>query len=183
MEYFTKILKESIIIVIASSLIGLISGTFLSLNESMFYSFPIILLILPSLNSLLGNVLIVLISRLTTQLFIGTIVPKIEISDNLKKEFIGLTITILLSLLFLVIFGYSVGYLTGVKIVNPLLIIFLITLTIMVLFVIFFLLLFVVAIFLFKKGKDPNNFLIPLVTSLADFFTPFTLILFIQIFI
>ncbi|MBN1800521.1 MAG: magnesium transporter [Candidatus Lokiarchaeota archaeon] len=183
MEYFNKIIKESIIIVIASSLIGLVSGTFLSFNDSIFYSFPIILLILPSLNSLLGNVLIVLISRLTTHLFIGTIVPKIEISENLKKDFIGLTVTILLSLLFLIIFGYFVGYIQGIKIINPFLIIFIITLTIVVLFVIFFFLLFVVAIFLFKKGKDPNNFLIPLVTSLADFFTPFTLILFIQIFI
>ncbi|MFX1238806.1 MAG: hypothetical protein ACFE8P_13950, partial [Promethearchaeota archaeon] len=110
MDYFIKIIKESIIIVVASSLIGLISGTVLSLNEEMLYSFPIILLILPSLNSLLGNVLIVLISHLTTQMFIGTLIPTIEISENLKKEFLGLTITILLSLLFLIIFGYTIGY-------------------------------------------------------------------------
>jgi cation transporter-like permease len=46
-----------------------------------------------------------------------------------------------------------------------------------------FMLLFISSIFIFKKGKDPNNFLIPMVTSLADFLTPLFIIIFIQIFI
>jgi len=46
-----------------------------------------------------------------------------------------------------------------------------------------FLLSFVSAIVLFKRGMDPNNFLIPLITSLTDLLTPFFLILFIIIFI
>jgi len=65
MEYFKKIFKESIIIVIISSFMGLISGTVLSSNERILYSFPIILLILPSLNSLIGDISTVLSSRLT----------------------------------------------------------------------------------------------------------------------
>ena len=101
MNYFQKIIKESIIIVVISSLMGLFSGMVLSANEEILYVIPIILLILPSLNSLIGDISTVLISRLTAHLYIGTISPKIEKSDRLKEDFIGLFITIGLSLVVL----------------------------------------------------------------------------------
>ena len=183
MEYFKKIFKESIIIVIVSSFMGLISGTILSSNERILYSFPIILLILPSLNSLIGDISTVLSSRLTSHLYIGTIPPKIQKSDRLKEDFYGLLITILLSLIALIVLGYSMGIATGIEIVNPVLIIIILLITILLLFVSLFIFLFISAIYIFKQGKDPNNFLIPFVTSLADFLTPLFLIIFIQIFI
>jgi cation transporter-like permease len=55
---------------------GLFSGTLLSNNERILYSFPIILLVLPSLNSLIGDISTVLISRLTSHLYLGTLSPK-----------------------------------------------------------------------------------------------------------
>lgn len=183
MEYFKKIIKESIIIVIISSLMGIFSGTLLSINVEILYTIPIILLILPSLNSLIGDMATILISRLTTHLYIGTIPPKIQTSDRLRKDFLGLLVTILLSLVFLIILGYGIGIATGIEIISPFLITFIITITILLLFGVMFVFLFISSIFLFKRGKDPNNFLIPAVTSLADFLTPFFLILFIIIFI
>ena len=101
MKYFIKILKESIIVVIISSFFGLFSGSFLSANKEILYAIPIILLVLPSLNSLIGDISTVLVSRLTSSLYIGTIPPKIQKSDRLKENFIGLFITILLSLIVL----------------------------------------------------------------------------------
>ncbi|MFX1374586.1 MAG: magnesium transporter [Promethearchaeota archaeon] len=183
MKYFMKIFKESIIVVILSSIFGLISGTLLSSNEEILYTFPILLLILPALNSLIGDISTVLVSRLTTHLYIGTILPKMQKSKRLKEDFYGLLITLLLSLVFLVILGYSIGFISGVEIVNPLIIVLIITITIIILFIMMFILLFLSAIFLFKHGKDPNNFLIPFITSLADFLTPLFIILFIIIFI
>ena len=82
MKYFMKIFKESLIIVILSSLMGILSGTLLSTNEEILYILPIILLILPALNSLIGDISTVLISRLTTHLYIGTIPPKIQKSES-----------------------------------------------------------------------------------------------------
>ena len=183
MDYFKKIFKESIIIVIISSILGLTSGTLLSINKEILYTIPIILLILPALNSLIGDISTVLISRLTTHLYIGTIPPKIQKSDRLKKDFLGLLITIVLSLAVLLVLGNAIGVATGVEIVNPFLITFVIILTVLILFGILFVLLFISSIYIFKKGGDPNNFLLPLTTSLADLLTPFLLILFIIIFI
>ncbi len=181
MDYFKKIIKESVLVVMISSIIGLISGTFLSVNKEILYSFPIILLILPSLNSLIGDISTVLTSRLSSHLYLGNLSPKIQKSNVLKKDFYGLLITILLSLVALIIIGYAVGFATGIQIINPLLIIAVIMLTILILFSMTFVFLFTTSIFLFRKGKDPNNYLIPLTTSLLDFLTPLLLIFFIYL--
>ena len=183
MEYFKKVIKESIIIVIISSLLGLISGTVLSTNEGIFYTVPIILLILPALNSLIGDFAIILISRLTTHLHIGTIPSKIRKTSKLMTDFFGLLISISLSLIFLVVMGYGIALTTEIKIVNPLIVISLIVLVALVLFIILFIFLFISSVNLFRKGRDPNNFLIPTVTSLVDLLSPLILIIFIQIFI
>ncbi|TXT63075.1 MAG: membrane protein of unknown function [Promethearchaeota archaeon] len=182
-EYFKKIVKESIIIVVLSSLMGMISGTILSLNEDILYSIPVILLLIPSLNSLIGDISTVLISRLTTQLYIGIIPPKITKSESLKENFIGLLITTLLGLGALLGIGYGTAALTSVPIVNPLFMISILLITMLILFFIMFVTLFISSIYLFKKGKDPNNYLIPAITSLLDFLNPFFIILFITIFL
>jgi mgtE-like transporter len=169
--------------VLISSIIGLFSGTLLSNNEAILYTFPIILLVLPSLNSLVGDISTVLISRLTSHLYIGTIEPKIQVSHRLKQDFYGLLITILLSFGALMLLGYMIGSVTGIEIVNPFLITIILMITVLILFGIMFIFLFVSAIFIFKEGKDPNNFLIPMVTSLLDFLTPLFIIMLIQPFI
>jgi len=182
-DYFKKILKESFYIVIASSLMGLISGTVLSYNEGLLYAFPVVLLILPALNSLIGDFSTILISRLTTNFYIGTIPAKIQKSKQLKTDFYGLILSIVFSLIFLVFLGYIVALITKVQIVNPFLIILSIFLTGLILFATLFIFLFIGSVYIFQQGKDPNNFLIPMVSSLADFLSPLFLILFIQIFI
>ena len=183
MNYFSKIFKESFIIVIISSIIGLISGSVLSINDKVFYSIPIILLILPSLNSLIGDMSTILVSRLTTQLFLGIIPPKVEKSKTLSDNFLGLLATVALSLVFLIILGHVIALTTDVAIVSPFIIIIIIIITVLILFISLFFFLFLSTIYQFKRGKDPNNFLIPFITSLADFLTPLILMIFIQIFI
>ena len=162
---------------------GLISGTLLSSNEEILYTIPIMLLLIPALNSLIGDISTVLVSRLTTHLYIGTIPPQVQKTERLKEDFYGLLITLLLSLAALLFLGYLVGVISGIRIVNPFLMILIILLTILIIFFILFITLFIGAIFLFKHGMDPNNFLIPFLTSLADFLTPLFLILFIINFI
>jgi cation transporter-like permease len=178
-----KIIKESIIIVIISSLMGLISGTLLSSNLSLMATVPVMLLVLPALNSLIGDISTVLVSRLTTHLYIGTLQPKVQRSERLKEDFFGLFVTLLLSLGALIFLGYLVSLISGIEIFNPLLITLIVCITVLIIFTIMFLLSFFSAIVLFKRGMDPNNFLIPFITSLADFLTPLFLIIFIIIFI
>jgi len=139
--------------------------------------------LLPCINSLIGDISTILISRLTTHLYLGTIPPKIKITKRLLEDFIGLLITILLSLLTLLIIGYAMAYSTNLPIVNPFMISFIIILTVLILFGLIFMIMFISSIFIFKKGKDPNNFLIPFITSFIDFLSPLFIIIFIVIFI
>ena len=183
MQYFKRIIIESILIVIISSSIGIFTGSVLTANLKILYGFPIITVILPALNSLTGDISTVLVSRLTTHLYIGIIPPKLQKTNRLIQDFLELLATILLSLVALIFLGYGFVLILGVAIINPLLIIFAVSLTTLLLFIIMFIFLFVSSIFLFKKGKDPNNFLIPFTTSLADFLTPLMLMIFIKIFI
>ncbi|KKM78703.1 hypothetical protein LCGC14_1357330 [marine sediment metagenome] len=162
---------------------GLISGTFLSTNIKVLKAIPIILLLLPALNSLIGDFSIILISRLTTHLYIGTIPPKIQKTERLKKDFYGLLLSVFISVLCLIVLGYGIAIISEIKIINPILIILTIIMTVIILFLLLFIFLFICSIYLFKKGKDPNNFLIPFCTSLIDFLSPLVLIMFIQIFI
>lgn len=166
-----------------SSIMGLISGTFLSTNQKVLYALPIILLLLPALNSLIGDFAIILISRLTSHLYIGIIPPKIQKTERLKKDLYGLLISVFISVICLIIIGYIIALISKIKIVNPVLVILVIIMTVIILFLFLFIFLFMYCIYLFKKGRDPNNFLIPFVTSLIDLLSPFCLILFIQIFI
>jgi mgtE-like transporter len=182
-EYFKKIFKESIIVVLISSIVGLFSGTLLSSSEQVLASFPIILLVLPSLNSLIGDISTVLVSRLTSHLYLGTLSPKIQKSNRLQQDFYGLLITILLSLAALIGLGYILGSVTGIEIVNPFLIVSILAIVILILFCSMFVFLFMGSIVIFRSGKDPNNFLIPIVTSLADFLTPLLIIIFILLFV
>lgn len=135
------------------------------------------------MNSLIGDISTVLVSRLTTHLYIGTLAPEIRRSERLKEDFLGLLLTILLSLGALILLGYGLGIATQIEIVNPLLVILVVSIDILFIFLILFVFLFISAVLLFKRGKDPNNALIPIVTSLADFLTPLLLIILIQIFI
>ncbi|MBY8982410.1 MAG: magnesium transporter [Candidatus Lokiarchaeota archaeon] len=183
MEYFFKVIKESIIVVIISSLIGIITGTFLHSNEEILNTIPFILLILPSINSLIGDISTILISRLTTHLYIGSIPPKIKKSKRLLEDFIGLLLAILLSLAVLLIIGYGMAYSTNISIINPFVVAIILIITVLILFGFIFIMMFISSIFLFKRGKDPNNFLIPFITSLIDFLTPLLIIISIIIFI
>ncbi|MBY9006773.1 MAG: magnesium transporter [Candidatus Lokiarchaeota archaeon] len=183
MDYFIKVIKESIIVVIISSLIGILSGTFLSTNENILSTIPFILLLLPAINSLIGDISTIMISRLTTHLLIGSIPPSIKKSKRLIEDFIGLLLTILLSLAVLLIVGHIITYSTDISLVNPIEIEIIIILTIIIMFGLIFFMMFISSIFLFKRGKDPNNFLIPFITSLIDFLNPFLIIVFITIFI
>ncbi|MFX1455451.1 MAG: magnesium transporter [Promethearchaeota archaeon] len=183
MKYYLKIVKESLIIVIISSLMGLISGTLLSFNEDIIYTIPVMLLILPALNSLIGDISTVLVSRLTTHLYIGTLQPKIQTSERLKQDFIGLFITLFICLFVLISLGYFISLSLGIQIVNPFAIILILCFIVFLIFAMMFILSFISAIVLFNRGMDPNNFLIPFITSLADFLTPLFLIVFIINFI
>jgi len=140
-------------------------------------------MVIPPLNACLGDLSTILISKFTTFLYIGTIPPKFQKSVTLKNNFIALLTTGILSVLFLILLSIIISPPNSLSVLHPIMYVIILLFTIVVLFSVFFIICFISAIFLFKHGRDPNNIMIPTLTSLADLITPIILLIILQIFI
>jgi len=165
------IIKESIKILLLASLISSFGGLLLEEIKTIFLSLIPLVILLPTLNDMIGNYGCIFSSRFSTLLHEGKISKKWWSNLELRKMFwqiviISLTTATLSSIVALVVSrltGYHFDFLLAFK----------------VFFVavadVFFLvnILFFVAIFaglyFYHKKEDPNNFLIPITTSIADF--------------
>ena len=175
-------LKESIRYTFPPLLLCLVldfvGGTFLGVNYSeIAKNFPIILVILPGLMDLRGNVFGTLASRLTTKLNLGIIkglkdrelkrevlraifsskIPLIILwiigvlhTDNLKTAVAALLVVILSALVIGIILGYSAALITVVP---------------------------------YSRGFDPDRIAAPLITSISDIVTIPTLIFFLKLYL
>ncbi|MFA4640211.1 magnesium transporter [Pyrococcus kukulkanii] len=175
-------LKESIRYTFPALLLCLVldfvGGTFLGINYSeIAKNFPIILVILPGLMDLRGNVFGTLASRLTTKLNLGIIkglkdrelkrevlraifsskIPLIILwmigvlyTDNLKTAVAALLVVILSALVIGIILGYSAALITVVP---------------------------------YSRGFDPDRIAAPLITSISDIVTIPTLIFFLKLYL
>ena len=166
---FKTIIKESIKILLFASLISSFGGIALEQIKPFFISlFPLIIL-LPVLNGMLGNYGTIISSKISTLIHEGKIKnsKKLEIKVlfneliliSIITTFLSVTLAFLISL----IFGYPVTLLLFLKIM-------LITLIdIFFIMIILFSIAIFSGLYFYKKKEDPNNFLIPITTSIADF--------------
>jgi cation transporter-like permease len=182
-KYFNKIMKESLPTVFITTLIVSFSGTVLSVNEDMLATIPILLLIVPILNDLFGDLIIVFVSRLSVHFVLGTIPMKFTWSKQIKEDYTGLLITLILSLSYMILLSFGYALIMNIEIYKPLVIIFIIFLCGMVVFHVAFFLYFFLSYLAVTKDKDPNNVVLPYITSVADFSTPIVLIAFVIMFI
>lgn len=177
-EYSTEtnavktIIWQSIGILLLASFISLSGGLTLENIKSSFISITPLIVLLPALNGMIGSFGTVIASRFSTMLFEGKIKKewwKNRELNILFVQIIGISIVIaliagIISLVFSWVFqGYqfSIGNtikLMLIPIVDTLLLV-----------LILFLVLIHAGNYYFKKQEDPNNFLIPIATSIADF--------------
>jgi mgtE-like transporter len=157
-----------------SQIFGLFGGTFLGKYfEVIRKQFPGLLVVLPGIMGLRGNVFGSMASRFSTMLYLGDLEPSIRDKKVLKE--IVLRMLISLIPIFLL---WAIGVATGIKknALDVLLIV--VTSTILVSFILGYFTSFV-TIFAFKRGTDPDSVAAPLVASMGDFLTVPSLVLFI----
>lgn len=172
MDYFNKVMKESMPVVMLCTFIAMFSGVALSASEDLLALFPVLLLMLPVLNDLIGDTCQVLVSRFTTHLYLGIIPPRFKLHPRVKEDFIALLVHTALSLVVMYVLGFLAAWLTGTPVTHAFQVIIVLMITTFVIFLVMFLFLFSAATWLFKHGKDPSNFLVPLTTSVIDFLSP-----------
>lgn len=167
-EDFKRLMLHSSIAVLVSAILSCFSGVFIESNIEKLIISPAILLMIPAFLEEGGNISSVLASRLSSKLHLGLIKARITIDEIVKREFFTSFVLYLLVFptigilvhIFCIIFSIpSVGLLKSFVIT---------TLAGFFLTIISVIITFFIAVISYKKGVDPDNVTIPIMTSIAD---------------
>ena len=167
------ILKESLRIIILASIISSVGGLALEQIKALFLTMLPLVILLPALNDMVGDYGSIIASRFSTMLHKGEVQKQWWKEQQVKVLFwqvfiIAIITAILCATIALLLSKYTRAPL----LVTPVfaLKILLITLfDVIILVGVLFIVTIFAGIYIFKKKEDPNNFLIPITTSIADF--------------
>lgn len=181
---FDTIIKESIKILLFASIISAFGGIALERIKPLFISIVPLVILLPILNDMLGDYGTIVSSRISTMLHEGRIKKRLFANRDLLHLFLQIMIiafiTAALSCAAAFIVSAFSGYPITLHIISRIVIITLIDVAVIV--SLLFSIAVAAGIYLFKKEQDPNNFLIPLTTSIADFGNMIVLFALVRVF-
>jgi len=178
------IIKESIKILVFASVISSFGGIAIENIKTLFISIIPLVILLPTLNDIIGDYGTIISSRFSTMLHEG----KAEKNPWKDKEVQELFLQIMIVAIILALISssaalaisYFSNYAVTMQVIIKILTITLLDVAILVF--ILFIISIIAGIYFFKKGEDPNNFLIPITTSVADFGNMIILLLLIKLF-
>ncbi|MBN1784620.1 MAG: magnesium transporter [Candidatus Bathyarchaeota archaeon] len=173
-DAFTKTIKESFLTLIFVALIVNFTGTILRDVEKIVGSRKEIYMVYPALIDTIGDVGSVVGSTATTDLALGLLTPSFRsILRHSKRILATWMASIVMFILYTVISLLTQGLLSFDVLLGFFALMF--TVNIIAVSAIIFVS-FAVAILTYRKGFDPDNFVIPIETSLADSITTLALL-------
>ncbi|MFH1445764.1 MAG: magnesium transporter [Nanoarchaeota archaeon] len=165
------IIKESLRILIMVALVGSVGGILIeSIKDSLIVILPLII-ILPALNGMLGNYGTVLSARFTTMLHKGTVLHKWWFDSKIRKVIVQIFMLSMITATLLSFSSLLISALMGFAIDSSIVIkIFMICiLDTAILIMIISVVSISLGAYFHKKHEDPDNFLVPITTTIADF--------------
>ena len=174
---FVKTVREAYIALLFGLIFSTINGAILSSETELLVNFPQVLVIYPAFIAALGSQGVIITSQLTTELRLGTLKPDFNVLWNryiLRRFLAMLTASIffymiLSTLSILITSTFKPVLLT--KIAYILMISGLTTLGIVL-----FPVSIILAVSMYKKGFDPDNLMISVITTISDFLGVLTLV-------
>ena len=165
------IIRESIKILLFSAIISSFGGLAVEQIKALFISIIPLLILLPTLNDLIGDYGTIIASRFSTMLHEGKIKEKWWINAELKKLYVQILIIALITSISSAAVALLISHVSHYTISSALAFkIFLaVILDVVLLISILFVISVLAGLYFFRKKEDPNNFLIPIITSVADF--------------
>jgi len=164
------IVKESIKILLFASIISSFGGLAIEYIKTIFISLVPLLVLLPTLNDMIGDYGTIISARFSTMLHSGKArkgAKNSELNKLLHQVLIVGVITSLISFLIALIISSMLDY--RIRLLTAIKIFFAVIIDVVLLISILFLIAVFAGFYYYKKGEDPNNFLIPITTSIADF--------------
>ena len=164
------IMKESLKILFLASIISSLGGFALEFIKPLFVSFIPLVIMLPALNNMIGAYGAIISSRFTTLLHEGKVGKKLFKNAELKNIFCQVMIISIITTIFSLLISFLMSYLgKGLDFNIALKIVIISLIDVMFLICLIFIISIVAGVYYYKNNEDPNNFLIPITTSIADF--------------
>lgn len=165
------IIKESAKILLFASIISSFGGLAIEHIKVLFISIIPLIILMPALNDMIGDYGTIISSKFSTLLYEGRVGNDWRTNKELKKMFLQImtialimaSISGVISLIISKFFGYDLSLATIIKVL------LIAILDVGILVTILFLIAIVAGLYFYNKQEDPNNFLIPITTSVADF--------------
>lgn len=165
------IIKESLKILLLASIVSSVGGLALEQIKLLFVSFVPLVILVPVLNNMVGDYGTIISSKFSTMLHKGEVRGKWWREEKLTRLLFQLmaiaVITSIASAAAAFAISLSLGYMITASIISKILLIILADVVLLV--SILFLVAVLAGLYFFKKKEDPNNLLIPITTSIADF--------------
>ncbi len=165
---FSSTLKEASPIVLLTSLAGVLNGVFLANFKYTLEERPEVLVVYPVILNALGGLGSILGSITTTRLALGFIQPKYSSFKYLNLDIIGISSS---SIILHTIYGF-IAYIFCLLAnfsVNLYSLTILCIMTNLIGMILIFILSFTISIKAYNRGWDPDNMVIPIVSSISDF--------------
>jgi len=176
-----RIIKESAPLLLMCLVAMIFGGQMLNAKEAVLVAIPLLLMAIPVINGVGGNIGTVLGMRFTSALHLGTITPSLEgrtlrsnLVQGLALGVISFGILAVLTALTMLLPGFD----PGIDPLRYMLIVFGSGLTLTVLLVLVTIISAVVA---FKFGYDPDNVVTPIVTTTGDILGILCLLTFVTV--
>jgi mgtE-like transporter len=164
------IVKESLKILVMASIISSIGGISLQFMEDRLLTIIPLLILVPAMNNMVGDFGCIVSSKFTTLLYLGKVNQKWWKSRHLHRLFLVILMSSFIMSVFIGVAASVIGYWRGFSLSFE---VFLKILSIAVLsnFIlvgVIFAVSIIGGLAIYRKREDPNNFLIPIATSVAD---------------
>jgi mgtE-like transporter len=168
---FWKILKESLGVLVFASLLSSIGGFGIEdIRKNIIFLLPLLIL-MPALNDMTGDYGGIIASRFTTMLYMGRVKAARWWKSHLVHRLFGEVFIIgTLSAVYISALASVIAWLTGFEIDFWLFsrILAVVLATTWVLIVLQFFVCILGGFYVYRKKHDPDNYLIPISTGLAD---------------
>lgn len=163
-----RILWESYPVLVLCAVLSLTAGLILNSQIESIKALPIILMMVPPINGINNNVCSILGSRLTSALHMGTIEPMFGKQIVLRKNtraswFMSFGVFWFTSAIF-----FAVALTSGMGVLRSLMLMLAFFVASMVAIAVTMFCTIWLAFISYKKGLDPDNIVIPIVTSIGD---------------
>lgn len=164
------ILKESLLALTIAFLVGIIGGISLQTVKSNFIAFLPLLILLPALNDMVGDYGMIIVARLSTLVFTRHIPRNWWMSEEVRKIMRTIVSVAILSSVYIALVSSVIGYFKGLplaldSIIKVVEVSFITTLAMVVMVIV---LSTFAVLYVYKRKEDPNNIVMPLMTSIAD---------------